>query len=111
MSLGRMSLPITIVREGLTQSPRGFTEPHDATIASCKAYYEPKHGSAKWANLASFSTATALFRFRRIYGAEIDVSCFIVCTHGRFRLLSVENVRERGMYYECLADKVEPAVR
>jgi hypothetical protein len=102
-------------------------------IAACKAYYEPKHGSAKWANLASFSTATALFRFRKIHGAGaaaqmelplpfaagvreepsrvIDTSCFIVCKHGRFRVLSVDDVHSKGLYYECLTDQVDPAVR
>ena len=31
-----------------------------------------------------------------------------VCAGGRYRIVSVENVRERGMYLEVLAEKIEP---
>jgi hypothetical protein len=35
----------------------------------------------------------------------------IVCPDGRYKILSVEDIKGRGMYYEVLAEKLEPAAR
>ena len=35
----------------------------------------------------------------------------LVCDTGRYRILSVEDVRGRGLYVEVLAEKLEPTVR
>lgn len=35
----------------------------------------------------------------------------IVCDDGRYQILSVDDVRNRGMYVEVLAEKIEPTVR
>ena len=61
--------------------------------------------------MAAFSEATALFCFRKIPSVEITTALFIACGDERYRIVSAENVRGRGMYVEVLAEKLEPSVR
>ena len=93
------------------KDPEGFVSTGDHILASVRAYKEERHGTSKWANLAAFTTATALFRFRRLPGVEVVPSLYIVCAGGRYRILSVDDVRGRGMYVEVLAEKIEPVAR
>ena len=79
-------------------------------IASIRVYREGRHGSERWANLATFSEATDLFRFRAIPGVEVSTEHFIECDGERFDITSVENVKGRGMYTEVLAKKVVSSV-
>jgi len=76
-----------------------------------RAYKKERHGTEKWANMAAFSTATALFRFRKIPGLTVDASFAIVCEDSRYRIISAEDVRGRGMYVEVLAERLEGTVR
>jgi hypothetical protein len=76
------------------------------TLASIRCYREGRHGSERWANLAVFSEATDLFRFRRIPGLTITTSHFLTYGGERFDITSVEDVKGRGMYIEVLAKKV-----
>ena len=84
----------------------GFTTTVDEVLASVRVFREGRHGSQRWANLAAFSEATDLFRFRIIPGLTITTDHIIVCDGCRFQITSVENVRGRGMYNEVLAKKV-----
>ena len=52
-------------------------------------------------------TATVLFRFRVIPGLKIVSSLCIACSGERFKILSEEDVRGRGMYVEVLAEHIE----
>ncbi len=61
--------------------------------------------------MAAFSEATALFRFRKIPGVEITTALYIACDSERYRIVSAEDVRGRGMYVEVLAEKQEGTVR
>jgi hypothetical protein len=106
----RLNCFIDIVRQESGNDPAGFPAKQDIVLASVRACREDRHGSVKWANLAAFSTATALFRFRVIPGVKVDTMCFLVCANERFKVLSVEDVRQRGMYYECLAEIIVPGV-
>ena len=88
----------------------GFaTTVYDA-VASVRAYREGRHGSQRWANLAAFSEATDLFRFRVIPGIGITTDHIIVCDGGRYDVVSVEDVKGRGMYIEVLAKRSEATV-
>jgi head-tail adaptor len=87
--------------------PVSFAEKGDVILASVRAYKEDKHGSEKWANRAAFSQASALFRFRRIPNLEITTDLVLVCSDGRYNIISVEDVKGRGMYIEVLAEKVK----
>jgi len=108
-----MNKAIQIVSTTPVKDTEGFTTPSDTVLATVRAYKEDRHGTGRWANMAAFSTATSLFRFRAIPGLMVDTSFSIiyVSTGERFRILSVEDVRNRGMYYEILAEKLEPTVR
>lgn len=84
----------------------GFTTTADEVLASVRVYREGRHGSERWANLAAFSEATDLFRFRCIPGLTVTTDYIIVSGGERFEITSVENVKGRGMYTEVLAKKV-----
>ncbi|QNO17882.1 head-tail adaptor protein [Caproicibacterium amylolyticum] len=111
MSFGKMNTFIDIISTAPSKDDEGFVTEGDTILASVRAYKEDRHGNERWANMAAFSTASAMFQFRKIPGVEISTSLFIFCADGRYRVLSVENVRGRGMYLEVLAEKLEPSVR
>jgi len=111
MSYGKMNSFIDIITTEPARDAEGFVSTGDNILASVRAYKEDRRGTTKWANMAAFSTATTLFRIRCLPGIEVNTSLFIVCNQGRYRILSVENVRERGMYLEVLAEKIEPTGR
>ena len=66
MSFGKMNCMAEIVEKRRIKDSEGFTSDQEVTLASIRAYREGRHGSLRWANLAAFSDATDLFRFRRI---------------------------------------------
>jgi UDP-2,3-diacylglucosamine pyrophosphatase LpxH len=111
VSFGKMNTFIDIISTEPAKDAEGFVVHGDNILASVRAYKEDRHGNEKWANMAAFSTATALFRFRKIPGAVIDSSLFITCEDSRYRIVSAEDVRGRGMYVEVLAEKLEGTVR
>ena len=109
MSYGKMNTFIDLVEKVTIKDPEGFRTEVDNIIASVKAYREGRHGNEKWANRATFSEATDLFRFRRIPGVTITTSMVVVNNEGRFEITSVEDVKGRGMYIEVLAKEVKPS--
>ena len=111
MSYGKMNTFIDIISTTPTKDAEGFVTTGDNILASIRAYMEERHGNEKWANMAAFSTANALFRFRKIPGLTVDTTLFIVCENERYRIISTEDVRGRGMYFEVLAEKQEGTVR
>ncbi len=111
MSYGKMNKFIEILAAAPVIDAEGFTAPGDTVLANVRAYREDRHGNERWANMAAFSAATSLFRFRAVPGLVIEPSLFIVCGEERFRILSAEDVKERGMYVEVLAERLEATVR
>ena len=109
MSYGKMNTFIDIVEKVTMKDAEGFRTEVDNIIASVKAYREGRHGNEKWANRASFSEATDLFRFRRIPNVSITTAMGVVNKDGRFEITSVEDVKGRGMYIEVLAKEVKPS--
>ena len=93
-----------------TKDSEGFATTSQTIIASVRVYREGRHGSDKWANLAAFSEATDLFRFRSIPEVVVTTEHFIECEGEFFDITSVENVKGRGMYIEVLAKKVVSSV-
>lgn len=106
MSFGKMNSFIDIISTQPIKDSEGFATIGDTILASVRAYKEERHGNEQWANRAAFSTATALFRFRKIPGITITTSHILVCEDGRYNIASVEDVSGRGMYVEVLAEKV-----
>lgn len=78
MSFGNMNTFIDIVVLKKSKDEEGFaTAVYDA-VASVRAYREGRHGSQRWANLAAFSEATDLFRFRSIPGITVTTGHVIM---------------------------------
>ena len=106
MSFGKLNTFIELGIFRKVKDADGFTTSVYETMASVRAYREGRHGSQKWANLASFSEATDLFRFRIIPGVSITTDYSLKCGGETFDITSVEDVKGRGMYIEVLAKKV-----
>lgn len=106
MSFGKMNSFIDIVVMRKAKDPEGFATTEYDVLASVRAYREGRHGSQRWANLAAFSEATDLFRFRRIPELEITTDHILMAGGDKFDITSVEDVKGRGMYIEVLAKKV-----
>ena len=107
MSFGKMNVFIDIVLKKVTTDDEGFKVETDEVLASVRAYREGRHGSEKWANMAAFTTATDLFRFRVIPNLTITTDMKIICSGHTFGITSVEDVKGRGMYLEALVQEVE----
>ena len=106
MSFGKMNGFADIVITKRIKDSEGFSTTADEILASVRVYREGRHGSERWSNLATFSEATDLFRFRSIPGLTVTTDHILVCEDGRFEITSVEDVKGRGMYTEVLAKKV-----
>lgn len=98
-----------IIYPQITKDTDGFAVEVDEIIASIRVYKEFRHASVKWANLSSFSEATVLFKFRKIPNLEITTKHIVVCGNSKYRILSIEDVKNRGMYYEILCREVKPS--
>lgn len=107
MSFGKINSFIDIISTAPIRDAEGFVTHGDKILASVRAYFEPKNSTEKWANMAQFATANALFRFRIIPRLEVVPSYTIRCDDGLYKILSAENVRCRNMYVEVIAEKVE----
>ena len=106
MSFGKMNGFADIIITKKIKDSEGFSATVDEVLVSVRVYREGRHGSQRWANLAVFSEATDLFRFRVIPGLTVTTDHILVCDGDRFDITSVENVKGRGMYIEVLAKKV-----
>ena len=102
-----MNTFIDIVEKIAVKDSEGFSTEIDNILASVRAYREGRHGNEKWANRATFSEATDLFRFRCLPGITVTTAMVIVCDDGRFEITSVEDIKGRGMYIEVLAKEVK----
>lgn len=107
MGLGLMNKPAQLCRKVNTIDSEGFSGRTVEVLANIRVFVEGRHGSEKWANLAAFSEATELFRFRVIPNIEVDTSHFILFDNKEYNILSVENIKGRNLYVEVLAKKVE----
>lgn len=110
MSFGKINGFADIVATKRILDSEGFSTTVDKVLVSVRVYKEGRHGTQKWANLAAFSEATDLFRFRTIPGLTVTTDHIIVCDGERYEVTSVENVKGRGMYVEVLAKKVVATV-
>lgn len=107
MAIGLMRDTITIKSKTITKDSQGFQTETLTTIVSCRAYREGRHGSAAWRNRAAYTDATESFTIRNP-ATNIDTSMIIENRGKTFEIVSIENVKGRGMYLEILAKAVEP---
>ena len=110
MSFGKMNGFADIVKTRQVKDSEGFTHSEDEVLASIRAYREGRHGSQRWANLAAFSEATDLFRFRCVPSLTVTTDHVLVTEDGRYDIVSVEDLKGRGMYTEVLAKRSESTV-
>ena len=109
MGLGQLARFIDIIEVVNTKDSEGFGAPVDVVRASVRAYKEDQRGSETWRNRAVFTNANTLFRFRVIPDVKVTSLMWIICGGDRYNITHVEDVKNRGMYIEVLAVKVEPA--
>ena len=102
---------VDIVESTRAVDASGFATHTDTVIATIRAAKEDRHGAEKWANLATFSEATTIFRFRKIPGLTLTTAHAIVCAGERYRILSIDDVQNRSMYYEILTNFIQPSAR
>jgi hypothetical protein len=107
MAFGKMNTFIDIISTAPVKDAEGFVTSGDSVLASVRAYKEDKHGSKRWANMSAFSEATAVFRFRKISELTVTTEHIITCDTGRYRIVSAEDVRGRGMYIEATAERID----
>ncbi len=107
MSFGKMNETINIISTQPIKDAEGFVTASDTVLATVRAYKEEQRGTEKWANMAAFSEASALFRFRKIPGITVDTTLVITDKDGRYNIIAAEDVRGRGMYVEVLVREVK----
>lgn len=107
MGLGLMNKKAKIISITHETDSEGFSFEHVEVLAEVRVSVEGRHGSERWANLAAFSEATELFKLRRVPGLAITTKHYVEIDRTRYNILSVENVKGRGMYVEILAKRVE----
>jgi len=96
----------TLISTTPVKDAEGFATQEETILATGRAYFEPKNSTEKWRNNAVFAEASALFRFRAIPNLKVDASMLILCNGERYNIISVEDVRGKGMYLEILARAV-----
>ena len=101
-----MNTFIKLTQKKKVLDDEGFSTITDVTLAEVHAYREGRHGSEKWANMAQFSEATDLFRFRIIPNLTVTKDMRILCDGHIFEITSVEDVKGRRMYIEVMAKEV-----
>jgi hypothetical protein len=109
-----MRTTIDIITTEPAKDAEGFVTRGDRVLAIVKAYREVRNTTARWERIignAAFTNVTALFQFRKIPGLEVNSTHFIADDTGRYNIISVEDVRGRGMYVEVLAERLEGTVR
>ena len=102
MSFGKMNGFADIVKNRQVKDSEGFTHSENEVLASVRVYREGRHGSQRWANLAAFSEATDLFRFRRIPGLTVTTDQFLICDDCRYDILD----QGKGAFGEVFAGTV-----
>ena len=107
MSFGCMNTLIEIVKERHSLDADGFATASPVVLATVRAYRETKHAKETQTNHTAFATATDFFRFRTIPYFTLTTDMIILCENERFEILSVEDMKNRRMYYEVLAKKVQ----
>lgn len=104
-----MNTFIDIVSTVITTDNESFKNETETVVKSVRAYREGRHASEKWANMATFTNASDIFRIRNIPNFKITSEMKIKCGDDLFEITSVENVKGRGMYLEILASEVKPS--
>jgi hypothetical protein len=110
MSFGKMNDFASIIKRTISKDSEGFKAESEEVLAGVRCYHEQRHSSYRWANLAAFSQATDRFVMRKSPHFYVEVGFFIDCNNVRYKILSVENVKERNMYIDIYAERAVPVL-
>ena len=105
MSFGKMNTLIAIIDTEPLKDSEGFSSKSEQIIATVYAQKEERHGTRKWANMAAYSNASAIFKLRVIPSLKINPGMLIRCEGNEYKILSVEILRH--MYLEISAEKTQ----
>lgn len=105
MGLGLMNKHAKLCEKTSVTDFEGFFSQRVAVLADIRVFVEGRHGSERWANLAAFSEATELFRFRKIPNVKVTTKQYLIFEGEEYDILSVENMKGRSMYIEVLAKR------
>ena len=83
MSYGKMNGFALIKQLYKQKDADGFTKDAELILAKVRCYREGRHGSARWANLSTFTQATDMFRFRVIPDVTVTPDLYIDYQGGR----------------------------
>jgi hypothetical protein len=114
MAFGKMNTFIDVITTAPVKDAEGFVTYGDTVLASVRAYKETRNTTAKWERIidnAAFVGVTCIFRFRALPDVTVDTTLFITDVNGRYNIVGAENVAGRGMYWECMCEKVEGSVK
>ena len=106
MSIGQLKIPVEIYETAILTDDEGFAIKVEKLILVTKAYREDRHGSEAWKNRASFSSATTLLRIRKNPNVKITSDHFILLDGERYNVISVDDIKDNGMYLEILAERI-----
>ncbi len=106
---GKFTAQIKIVSSVRLKDADGFAKDNNRTLAVVRAHIDRKNASEVWANRAAFSDASVLFRVRRIPGVDLRTDYKIIYNGTEYNIVSVEDIRGRGMYYDIFAREVTPS--
>jgi hypothetical protein len=93
---------IDIISTTPTKNAGGFVTHGDNILASVRAYFEPTNSTEKWSNMATFSEANAVFKFRKIPDLTVTPQMIITSDTGRYEILSVEDVKQKKDVYNSV---------
>ena len=100
-----MNSLITISKRTISTDSEGFKTEKETTVLETRCYHEQRHSSLRWTNLAAFSEATDRFVLRMVPGVTVETGYYLDCHGTRYKILSVENAGERGIYLEIYAQR------
>lgn len=107
MSIGKLNTPIKIIKIINEKDSDGFSIKSKHQIAHMQAYFEIKNTTEKWSNRTILKDASALFIIRRNRTLQIDRTMFIECQGEQYQIVSIENVRNKNMYFEIVGKLVQ----
>jgi len=105
-----MNSTAQIISRSIGKDPEGFKAETETSLAAVRCWHETRHSSRRWMNMAAFSTATDRFVLRSIPGLTIMPGWLMECAGVRYKILSTENLRQRDMYLEIYAERVESSL-
>ncbi len=101
--ISSLSTPVRIVEPLYGKDPDGFQTVSERTIAEILCRMEVKNATERWSNRADLREASSIFTFRSIPGMTITTRMVLMHGDDRYDILSVEDIRGRGMYTQIVA--------